>query len=237
MKRQTTTYLALILTVVSSLTGCSPTQPFYLHEDGDLSHLLETATELENPDVYESSLEEVNQAHAPLSLSNPDFEEIWDLTLEECISIALNNSKIIRTVGGTAAQRGGFEANILSSASEGTTSVYDSAITETTTGTQAHAVDGTGSRPLPRGAVRANQIGGVEDALSEFDAQVFSNFSYSHTDRPVNVEQGNVVQSFFASTSKDANFLAAISKRTATGAVFTFRNQLAIDIATKPHAP
>ena len=38
----------------------------------------------------------------PLTLSNPDFKEFWDLTLEECVSITLANSKILR--GGTAAR-------------------------------------------------------------------------------------------------------------------------------------
>ena len=32
-----------------ALAGCSPTQPFFLHEDGDLSHYLNEATEINYP--------------------------------------------------------------------------------------------------------------------------------------------------------------------------------------------
>ena len=63
-----TAYLQIALVVLSTAIGCrTPTQPFYLHEDGDLSHYLDKATAIEVPDVEVDSLEDVIQA-----------KQIWD---------------------------------------------------------------------------------------------------------------------------------------------------------------
>ena len=53
---------ALVLSASILATGCQPQQPFYCQEDGDLSHYLDVATEIEYPDVHEPSLDEVNNA-------------------------------------------------------------------------------------------------------------------------------------------------------------------------------
>ncbi len=80
------------------LSGCQPQQPFYLHEDGDLSHYVEKATQIEYPDVEADTLDEVRGAAPPLTLSNSQVREYWDLKLEEAVGIALQNSKIIRSL-------------------------------------------------------------------------------------------------------------------------------------------
>ena len=49
-----------------------PQQPFYLFEDGDLSHYLDVATEIDYPDVEEASLADVEGAVRPFSLKNSD---------------------------------------------------------------------------------------------------------------------------------------------------------------------
>ena len=81
MNRPSNRLVALLLTMLATATGCHPTQPFYLHEDGDLSHYLATATEMENPDIEQVSLEEVTQARAPLTLSDLEFTQFRDVTL------------------------------------------------------------------------------------------------------------------------------------------------------------
>ena len=102
MSRHTRTPLVLILIALAALPGCHPTQPFYFHNDGDLSHCLDTATDVEYPDADHARLAEVDNVHAPYTLSNPEFTEIWDVSLEECISIALHNSKVIRNAASLA---------------------------------------------------------------------------------------------------------------------------------------
>jgi len=149
--------VALLLIMVLTATGCSPTQPFYLHEDGDLSHYVATVTELENPDVEQIALAEVTHAQPPLTLSDPEFKNFRDVTLEECVSIALHNSKVIRNLGSLTQ----FTiADGLVGRTGGSMTVYDPAIFE------------------------SDPQYGVEAALSEFDAQFTTNVVWERTDRP-----------------------------------------------------
>ena len=68
--------LGLVLVLVAT-TGCHPTQPFYLHGNGDLAHYLEKAQQVEHADVQDVHSAEVEQARAPITLSNPEFDELW----------------------------------------------------------------------------------------------------------------------------------------------------------------
>ena len=124
-----------------ALTGCHPTQPFYLHEDKDLSHFLDKATQLETPDHQAPPLAEVSQSHKPFTLSNPEFNEIWELKLEEVVSIALGNTKLIR--GGQPARlqngtlfAGTQEGNLLQLGSRSFASIYNPSIQESNPGFQ-----------------------------------------------------------------------------------------------------
>jgi len=99
MTRQSTSRIALLMIGLTVLTGCHPTQPFYFNEDGDLSHFIERATEIEHLDVCTESLPDATACEAPLTVTNPEFKEIWDVKLEECIAITLQNSKTIRPPG------------------------------------------------------------------------------------------------------------------------------------------
>ena len=79
---------------------------------------------------------------------------------------------------------------------------------------------------LARGATRAATVGGYADALAEFDAQLFSTLTYNVTDRPRNVGPGNVFNPVVGQ-ARDGNYLLALSKRTATGGVWTARQTIA----------
>lgn len=209
MSRQTKNVLALLLVVLVALTGCHPTQPFYLHEDGDLSHYLGAATEIDYPDVETASLEEVTGAKSPFTLSNPEFDEIWDLSLEECVSIALQNSKVARTSSGTLFPQSNNPAVA--------STVYDPAIVESTPG-QFFGRQPAGQ--LVSAASMENQ--GVEAALSEFDAKIDSSIFWEKVDRPSNV----LPSGFFPSVLQQdtAAFRAQVSKKTAAGTELFFRN-------------
>src|SRR5207253_647070 len=101
MPRPASSWRVVLVCLLVATTGCSPTQPFYLHEDGDLSHYIDTAIHAESPDLLAPPISEVGGSLRPLSVNHPEFKEFWDLTLEECVAIALLNTKNIR--GGTAA--------------------------------------------------------------------------------------------------------------------------------------
>src|SRR5688500_9912033 len=51
MRRPASSWRIVLLCVMVASAGCHPTQPFYLHEDGDLSHYLDKATQVEHPDL------------------------------------------------------------------------------------------------------------------------------------------------------------------------------------------
>jgi len=216
------TYLQLLLTILLA-TGCAPAQPFFLHESPDLQYYLNTATQIEYPDVEVESLAETTEAQRPLSIGNHDYQ-FWNLTVEDCVSIALQNAKFFVTTSGNAEFRQNIAAQFTSATADQLGSIYDVAIQQATTQSIPLTVDGNGNRVLPRGVQRANQIGGVEDALSEFDAQASSFIDYSTTDRPRNTGDSTVSETFFQ--GRDATQQSAISKRFATGSVATLRQQV-----------
>ncbi len=215
-------YLQLLVTLLMA-TGCATTQPFFANESPDLQHYLGAATRVEYPDVATDSLAETTECLPPLTLSNHEYGEYWDLELEECVSIALQNAKYFFTTSGTAEIRQNVAAQFSSGTSEQFGSIYDVAVQQSTTQSIPLTLDGQGNRLLPRGVLRANQIGGVEDALAEFDAQASSFVSWSNTDRPrnngINVFNPPIFQ------SDDLTQQSAISKRLATGGVATLRQQ------------
>ena len=197
MTRRLRSYLTLLLTVLTGMIGCHPTQPFYLHNDNDLSHYLDKATDLDYADVYEPSLAEVEFSGAPLTLTDPEFAEHWDLGLEDVVSIALNNSKVVRNLGGVTPF--GF-ADALVGRTANSASIYDAAINE------------------------SDPNNGVEAALAAFDAQfsiVGSNNSniFTQTDRPSTFQPDQVID-------RDLGGLRTeLAKRTAYGSQLFVRNQ------------
>lgn len=207
MNRPAHRLIALILTLLATVTGCHPTQPFYMHEDGDLSHYLATATEMENPDVERASLSEVTDARPPLTLSDLEFTRMRDITLEECVTYALQNSKVIRNLGSLTQ----FTiSDGLVGRTAGATTVYDPAIFET------------------------DPQFGVQAALSEFDAQFSSSVFWEKKDRPQNssVSGSTIFNNQFRQDL--GQFDAEISKRSATGTTFSVRNQTIHDWNNNP---
>jgi len=227
MTRQLRTPLALLLIGLTVFSGCSPTQPFYLQEDGDLSHYLDRATELAYPDVYTHPLEEVTHARRPFRVSDPEELEFWDLTLEEVVSIALQNSKILRNLGGVTQIN---FADSLVGRTAGSASIYDVAIQESSPSGVTPVANGRGNFATTGsdvGNVTAAQAGGVEAALAAFDAQLLVNAGsgqsgalYSVLDSPNNTTPVNAFVPLVTEGAQ-GGLTTSIAKRTATGATFS----------------
>lgn len=217
------TYVQLVVMTLVA-TGCAPTQPFFLNESSSLQHYIDHSIEIENPDVMPTSLAETTEALPPLMLGNHRYEW-WDLRLEECIAIALQNSRFLMTVGGIAEQRQNVIEQFASGRADQFSSIYDVARQQSLTQSIPLTVDGNGNRILGRGVQNANQVGGVEDALAEFDAQVSSVWSYGTTDRPRNIDQPNQFNRQLFQ-QRDGLQQTAISKRLATGGVVSVREQI-----------
>lgn len=197
---------ACLICLVAGAAGCSPSQPFYLFDDGDMSHYLDAATQIEYPDVTGPSLAEVDGAEAPLTVRNPHFREYWDLTLEDAIRYTLANSKVMRTSGGRVL---GPPGQLLAGPDLART-VYDPAIQE------------------------SNPRTGVEGALSQFDAQLSSSIFWQKNDRPVNV--GGFGDLIFAPIFEQdlGQSTTEIRKTNATGGTMFFRNNTAYDWNNNP---
>ncbi|HAC90468.1 MAG TPA: transporter [Planctomycetaceae bacterium] len=221
MSRQTIRWVACLQIGLLLLTGCHPIQPFYARNNPSLANYMDQAMSIEYADVQVESLPEATQSLEPYAHDRMPTE-FHDWTLEDCTSIALQNTKMIRAVSGINLQSGSVAGALLSAQPGQLPSVYDPALVANVGNTQPLVVDSQGTRVAPRGSVRANQVGGVEHALSEFDTQFSTVLGYNTTDRPRNVGQGNVFNpQFFRAT--DSNFQAALSKRMATGTVATAR--------------
>jgi outer membrane protein TolC len=169
MKRQLHATLAICVSLAIAISGCAPTQPYFFFEDADLSHYVGLATDIEHPDVETASLSEVEFAGRPITVSDPNFNEIWELELQDAVRFALKNSKVMRTLGGRQASFGGSRPQQDESpetvlrAPQQTPTVYDPAIAE------------------------SDPNFGVEGALSAFDAQLGSALFWEKNDRPQNI--------------------------------------------------
>ncbi len=164
---------ALLMSLVFGATGCSPTQPFYFHEDGDLSHYVGMATNIDYPDTKTCSIQEVNDPPAPLTISNPKPQEMWDLSLADAVKIALENGKVMRSLG----VRLFIQPNTAHASHPNARSVADAI---------AQRDDG-----LRTGIVRKRSSFRCRSAFSAFDAQLVSNLTWDKHDEPQNFVIGN----------------------------------------------
>ena len=197
MNRRLQRFCTWLLLCSVVFTGCAPVQPFYLNNDRDLSHYLDTATDIEYPDIVHDTLADAEFSQRPRTIAHPDYDSIWDLTLEEAMATALQNSKVIRSFGQVRqfGQIIGGPAERLSTSPDGVLTIYDTAILE------------TGQN-------------GVEQALSAFDAIFNSNATWDRRDRPQNLVGFGLIDQ-----QDRVVFNNEIQKRAATGSQFTVRNQ------------
>lgn len=209
---------AWVLLGALCLAGCHPQQPKFFFEDGDLSHFVDVATEIEYPDVHEASLDEVTAAREPLTLENADSFEMWDLPLQDVVKITLANSQVIRSLGGRFASQGplqqpqtGEAPDALTQRPQQAVTTFDPAIMET------------------------NPQFGVESALAAFDTNFTTSMIWQRNDRPQNFGTG-IAQSFFTPVFEQdyANFSAGLSKYTASGAQFALQHNTLYDLNNNP---
>lgn len=228
--------VSVVLLIALLVSGCAPTQPFYLGDDGSLDHYLGKVTELEAPLDEEPPLSEAAGAREPMTIQDTNFEEPWDLSLEECVHISLQNSKVLRTLGlGASALSGqpgviaARDPNVILSRPETSRTVYDNAIIESNPNGPAPGTPAS-QRPL----AAAVNPGGVEAALSEFDAQLSSNVFWERTDRAQNRPAGFFFPPIF--NQDFATGTVELSKKSAVGTQYFFRNNTTYTLNNTPAA-
>lgn len=203
MLRRRFAWLNILCACSLALAGCSPTQPFYMHSDGDLSHYLDSSTEISFPDTQQPPLPDAINSITPFNLENIEEVERWKMTLEEAISIAMQNSHVIRSLGGRPAQPIGQSAGSppgnLSFNPDFSSTALDVAVQETSNT-------------------------GVEAALANFDAQLQTRLTWDRQDRLANTIAG--VSRFFQRSieADNVNFEYELSKRAPSGTQWFARN-------------
>ena len=199
----------LIVTALLAMLGCRPQQPFYLGEDGDLSHYIDQATKIEYPDTDVPPLCEVEGTGQPLTLEHSGPKEMWELTLEDAVRITLENSKVMRTITSLGGAPEG-----LTRAPDAAATVYEPALTESD----------------PRY--------GTEAALSAFDTLFTTSVFWEKNDTPRNTysfvsdpTDPTDIQSAFPSVLRQdlANFQAGFQKTAATGTTWSLKHNVAYD--------
>ncbi len=215
--------IAWLLCIIVLMTGCYPSQPMYLRDTGDLSYYLNQATEIQYPDVQTTRLNEVEHSRKPITVINADFDNFYDLSLEDCIGIALQNTNTIRGYGtpGLSGVRVNPGIDNLSNGPNGAGTLWNVAIRESEPG-----FIGTPGQISAPGSITTNTgldgNQGVEAALADFDAQFTSSVSYTRTDEPRNVVPN--FSSFEVFQQDQVQFQSEVLKKTANGTQLFFRN-------------
>ena len=89
-----------------AVTGCTPAKQFRFNDSWESapSYHASLATQIEYPNVHSNLQPQVANAPRPLAIENPSDLPARDLQLDEAIQIALANSDILRTLGGSVVQ-------------------------------------------------------------------------------------------------------------------------------------
>ena len=178
--------------------GCTA-ETHQLHYLGDksLTHYTDVATQIDYPNVESDLNPELTISQAPRTLGELTHDEVWELSLAEAIQIALTNNEIIRRNGGIV--------DTFDSAQ----SIYDSAIQETQ---PLFGVGSTNSR-------------GIEDALSDFDAQFSTNMLCGRSAEVSNsFFTGGGLQNGLTLTNETGAFESRLQKTLANSGIFALQH-------------
>ena len=211
MSRQSLSYgIVWLVALLTATVGCQPQKPFYFLDDGDFSHYLDVATDIDVPDLEVQSLDEVNGTLPPLTLDNAEPDSFEDLTLEEAVRNALENAKVMRNLGGvafTTAGPQGIPSSLLDNPG-GASTIWDPALAESD----------------PRF--------GVEGALAAFDTRLTTSVFWEKNDTPRNSgAPGTVFEDAFPSVLQQdlGTFQAQLSKTNATGGTTSITHNVRYD--------
>ena len=190
----------LTVPLLLALGGClsGPRELTYL-DDADLTHYRDIATRIvdldEGEDTRDRQSARAEMAAEPRRLSRPGEQEIWDLSLQEVMTLGLQNSEIIRESGTFLSPNNRLLAN-----PEFASSVFNPAIQETN--------------------VQFGQRG-IEAATADFDTLFQSSMTWAGS-RTV---QRTANLGFSAGDSLDEDsgrFRASLSKITGAGTQLSF---------------
>uniref|UniRef100_A0A7C2JXK2 TolC family protein n=1 Tax=Schlesneria paludicola TaxID=360056 RepID=A0A7C2JXK2_9PLAN len=181
--------------LAGQLLGCrSPKTLTYLG-DADLQYYKQSATEIDFPHVHTETDPVAAFSERPPTVREPTQAEILPISLQDCLQLAINNNRIIRS-------RGSFKsfANPLMANPDRVVSTYDPAIQETNAG------------PFMKGP---------EAALAAFDTQFRTTMKWGRDETiQNNFFLGGGLGFGQTLTSENAQFQASLQKVFANGGAF-----------------
>lgn len=106
--------------VVVFAAGCTTKNRLVIPQQKIAAPCADQLQKIDVPQLDEASLEEVPYTGPPITISNFDQAEPWDVSLDECIRMALANSKVMQKLGG-----------VVVNSPNAVSTLYDQAIFET----------------------------------------------------------------------------------------------------------
>jgi outer membrane protein TolC len=188
--------------VIAVVGGCSTAQPITYLGHSDLQYYKGLATKIDYPNRPDPDSPIAFASQEPRRIRHRQHDQIWDLTLNDAIHIALKNNKIIRF-----REQASFPRNPLVNNPEQNPTVYDPALQET-------------------GFLFGQR--GVEAALSDFDAQFSASMSWGHNAQIENNESTTavpLVNGIPTLIEDTATFKSALSKQFADSGTLTFSQE------------
>ena len=189
---------ALLIATTGLTTGClssgNEELQYLVGEDRELSYYRDQATQVEYPNVAQQQNAAVAGTEEPRRIRHPRKDEIQDISLEDALRTALQNAEVIR-------DNASFlnPGNRLLSNPDFASSIYDVAIQESNT---------------------LFGQGGVQAALSEFDATLTTNMTWGASEQPA--ESGTIgFQALDGQRDEFGDFRAEISKIFGDGGSFS----------------
>lgn len=175
------------------LAGCADTEElqYVINPADDVDYYVDAASKIEYAHVHHES-DRDTFSRPPRTIDDLTKDEVRDFRLAECIELALQNARIIRT--GSSFLSGG---NPILSNPNNAPSVYDPAIQET-------------------GVLFGGR--GVEAALSAFDAQFTTQATWGRSETVRNA--GFVTGGFNETAANSASVVSQLSKTFGYGAQF-----------------
>ncbi|MCA9052477.1 MAG: TolC family protein [Planctomycetaceae bacterium] len=193
--------LVVLLSILLPVSGCRQVAKDRAYVgDAQPAEYVGKATAIKYPDVIQQTAAEVTYSTEPRRLRNRQEDEIWDLSLQEAIHLALSNNRVIRSAGTFLSPGNPLLAN-----PDGATTVYDPALQST-------------------GTLFSSR--GVDAALSEFDTQFSTAMIWGKSETIQNnaFNAGGLTPG--SSLNQDtADFTVGLAKRMATGAQFGVSHQ------------
>lgn len=183
---------SVVMTICLLVTSCrSPlTRPRY-HGEAKSAEYFNRATNIAYPQLDEPDTRLEHFAYQPRTIRHQAEDQIWDLRLDECIQIALSNSRIIRNQAQFSSSY-----NPVLSGPESVATVYDPAIQTS-------------------GVLFGQR--GVEAALSDFDAQFTTQMLWGRNELVQNNTISLGLPAGDVLSQETGSFSSSLQKNLATG--------------------